>query len=419
MTKAQDRSAAPQAARRPEPKDVPEQLPEQWSPREKSLAALFTSILTRGPISRRDAARDIGMSQAAVTKLVKPMIAHGYVTEQEGYSEGPGRRLIPLVIDPRRHHAIGIKATERELIGVIVDLHAEVRHSARVPLHDPRPEAVVRAMAGLARDLERGAPELEGTNVGVGVGLGGHVDGRSGLVRYSPMLGWRDVPVRQMLADELDLPVVIENDVNSLALAEQWFGAGRDTSSFAVVTVGSGVGGAIVVDGTLLHGVSGAAGELGHTIIDPSGPPCPCGKRGCLETYASDQAILTAVGRGHGTAAPASLTEALELAQQGDEVARLAFADAGRALGQGLSGLVNLINPPLVVLSGEGISASDMFMDALSEEMARDSFSSAAADCRLVVRPLPDETWARGAAAAMLRHGVLRYLMALTAEIPV
>ena len=418
MTYAPDRIADAQGARRSEQSDGREQLPEQWSPREKNLASLFTSILTRGPISRRDAARDIGMSQAAVTKLVKPMIAHGYVTEQEGYSEGPGRRLIPLVIEPRRHHAIGVKATERELIGVIVDLHAEVRHSARVALRDLRPEAVVRALAGLVRDLERGAPDVEGTNVGVGVGLGGHVDGRSGLVRYSPMLGWRDVPLRRMLADELDLPVVIENDVNSLAVAEQWFGAGRESASFAVVTVGSGVGGAIVVDGTLLHGVSGAAGELGHTTINPGGPPCPCGKRGCLETYASDQAILTAVA-GSGESAPGSLAEALDLARGGDEAARQAFARAGRALGQGLSGLVNLLNPPLVVLSGEGVSASAMFMDALTEEMARGSFSSAAADCRLVVRPLPDETWARGAAAAMLRQGVLRYLMALTPEIPV
>jgi predicted NBD/HSP70 family sugar kinase len=414
MPNAPDRIAVTPAALQPEQA----YLPEQWSPREKSLAALFTSILTRGPISRRDAARAIGMSQAAVTKLVKPMIAHGYVTEQEGYSEGPGRRLIPLVIDPRRHHAIGIKATERELIGVIVDLHAEVRQSSRVPLHDRRPEAVVRAMADLARDLEQRAPDVEGANVGVGVGLGGHIDGRSGLVRYSPMFGWRDVPVRQMLADELDLPVVIENDVNSLALAEQWFGAGRDTASFAVVTVGSGVGGAIVVDGTLLHGFSGAAGELGHNIVDPAGPACHCGKYGCVETYASDGAILSAIGSGRGGTPPGSLAEALALAQSGDEVARQAFARAGRALGQGLSGLVNLLNPPLVVLSGEGISASDMFMDALGEELARGSFSSAAADCRLVVRPLPDETWARGAAAAMLRQGVLRYLMALTGQIP-
>jgi predicted NBD/HSP70 family sugar kinase len=286
-----------------------------------------------------------------------------------------------------------------------------------VPLDDPRPEPVVRAMAALARDLERRAPAVGGTSVGVGVGLGGHVDARAGLVRYSPMLGWRDVPVQRMLAEELGLPVLIENDVNTLAVAEQWFGAGRDTSSFAVVTVGAGVGGAIVIDDTLLHGVSGAAGELGHNVVDPAGPPCHCGKRGCVETYASDEAIMLGIAAARA-APPGTLAEAIELAHAGDEAAREAFTRAGRALGQGLSGLVNLLNPPLVILSGEGISASDLFIDALSDELARNTFSSAAADCRLVVRPLPDETWARGAAATMLRRGVLHSLMALTGDIP-
>lgn len=393
-----------------------ERAPEQWSSRERNLAALFTVILTRGPISRRDAARDLGVSAAAVTKLVKPMLAHGYVNESAGLSEGPGRPQIPLVIDAKRHTAVGVKVTDRELIGVIVDLHAGILGSARVPLDDNRPERAVRAVADLARDL-LDRPGLQGECVGVGVGLGGHIDGRRGLVRYSPMLDWRDVPFRRLLADELHLPVLIENDVNSLAVAEQWFGAGRDTASFIVVTVGAGVGGAIVIDGQLLHGVSGAAGEFGHNIVDPQGPLCHCGKRGCVEAFAGDEAIIRAIGTRDGRPM-ANLAEAVALAHGGDRTARRVFVQAGRALGQGLAGFVNLVNPPLAILSGEGISASDLFIDALQEEFARSSFSSSAGDCRLLVRPLPDETWARGAAATMLRHGVLRSLTALTSEIP-
>ena len=390
---------------------------EQWSSREKHLAALFTAILTRGPISRRDASRMIGMSQAAVTKLVKPMIANGYVVEQEGYSEGPGRRLIPLAVQPRRHNAIGIKVTERELIGVIVDLHAEVHHSLRVPLEGTAPERVVAQAARLVRQLQLGAQGIGGSCVGVGVGLGGHVDGRAGVVRYSPLLGWHDVPAQQMLAEALDLPVLIENDVNTLAVSELWFGAGRDTSSFTVVTVGSGVGGGIVIDGELWHGASGAAGELGHNIVDPAGPLCHCGMRGCVETFAADDAILSAIAEGND-AAPRSLAEAAALAHGGDHRAREAFSQAGRALGLGLATLVNLLNPPMVILSGEGINASDLLMGALTEQLAASAFSSAAQDCRLVVRPLPDEAWARGAAATMLKHGVLASLMTLVDEVP-
>jgi predicted NBD/HSP70 family sugar kinase len=392
-------------------------LPEQRSPRERSLAALFTTILTRGPISRRDAARAIGMSQAAVTKLVKPMIAHRYVTEQEGLSEGPGRPLIPLVIDAKRHTAIGIKVAPRELIGVVVDLHAEVHLSHRMDLQDSHPDHVVRAIGRLVRDLLSRAPHAESGCVGVGVGLGGHVDGRRGTVPYSPMLNWHNVDLERMLAAELRMPVLIENDVNALAVAEQWFGAGRDTATFALVTVGAGVGSAIVIDDQLLHGVSGAAGELGHNIIDVSGPHCHCGKRGCIESLASDGAIMRTIEARTGRTL-ANVSEAVELAHAGDPAAAQAFRDAGRALGQGLSMIVNLLNPPLVILSGEGISASDLFIDSLNEEFASSSFSSAARDCAILVRPLPDETWARGAAATMLRRGVLDSLLQLTPEIP-
>ena len=392
-------------------------LPEQRSPRERSLATLFTTILTRGPISRRDAARAIGMSQAAVTKLVKPMIAHHYVTEQEGFSEGPGRPLIPLVIDAKRHTAIGIKVAPRELIGVVVDLHAEVHESQRVDLHDSHPDHVVRAIGRLVRDLLDRAPHAESGCVGVGVGLGGHVDGRRGVVPYSPTLNWHNVDLRRMLSEEVSLPVLIENDVNTLAVAEQWFGAGRDTSTFALVTVGAGVGGAIVIDDQLWHGVSGAAGELGHNIIDPDGPHCHCGKRGCVESMASDGAIMRAIEARTGRTL-SNVAEAVAMAHAGDVAAEQAFRTAGRALGQGLAMIVNLLNPPLVILSGEGISASDLFMDALHEELARCSFSSAARDCTVVVRPLPDETWARGAAATMLRRGVLNSLLRLSPEIP-
>jgi predicted NBD/HSP70 family sugar kinase len=136
-----------------------------------------------------------------------------------------------------------------------------------------------------------------------------------------------------------------------------------------------------------------------------------------VETFAADDAILSAIAEGSG-AVPHSLAEAAALAHGGDRRAREAFSQAGRALGLGLATLVNLLNPPMVILSGEGINASDLLMGALTEQLAESAFSSAAQDCRLVVRPLPDEAWARGAAATMLKHGVLASLMTLVDEVP-
>jgi len=202
------------------------------------------------------------------------------------------------------------------------------------------------------------------------------------------------------------LPAVVENDVNALAVAEQWFGAGRDVDWFAVVTVGAGVGCGLVLDGGLVHGASGAAGELGHATIDPAGDLCTCGKRGCVETIATDAAILTAI-RAAGGPAVESMTAAAGLAREGDDHCRAAFARAGDALGQAVALLANLVNPQRVVLSGEGIAASDLMLDALRASLTRHAFSSVA-DVEIVTRPLADETWARGAATTVVQRLVSR-----------
>ena len=202
--------------------------------------------------------------------------------------------------------------------------------------------------------------------------------------------------------------MTVENDANTLAISEQWFGAGRDVGSFAVVTVGAGIGCGLVLNGALWTGATGAAGEFGHVIVAPDGPECRCGRRGCLESIAGDDAIITATAAAGRTVA--STDEAYRLAQAGSAPAKAAFRRAGKALGRGLAILVNLVNPELIILSGEGISTAPQMMEALRRQFAADAFSSTARECALLVRPLPDESWAAGAAASMLRSGVLRSL---------
>jgi predicted NBD/HSP70 family sugar kinase len=184
-----------------------------------------------------------------------------------------------------------------------------------------------------------------------------------------------------------------------------------------VVTVGLGVGCGLVLDGQLWQGVSGAAGEFGHLLVDPAGPECHCGKRGCLESIASDDAIVRATAKATGRSIT-RISQVVTMAHQGDPAARQVFTDAGTALGRAMAALVSLLNPPLIILSGERITASDLFIDALRAEFERDAFSTTAQECTLLIRPLPDETWARGAAATMLRQGVLRLLGDLPDVLP-
>lgn len=384
--------------------------------REQHLGALFEAVLTRGPLSRRDAARLTGLSAASVTKLVKPMIRHGYLVENSREAGVPGRPQIPLQVDPTRHHAVGIKLMDGEIVGVLADLHAEVQSAHRMTYSDTTPGGVVAAIEQMTSILLERSSAAQDRLLGIGIGVGGHINGTTGEVVASPFLNWHNVPLRQLVADWMALPVVIENDVNTLAVAEQWFGAGSSFPSFALVTVGAGVGCALVLDGQLWRGVSGVAGEFGHMIVDPGGPECHCGKRGCLEALVGDTAIAAAMSAAAGRRIT-RVSQVVSAAHAGDPDARRVFSQAGVALGRAIAALLNLLNPPLIILSGEGITASDLFMDALRAELDRDAFSSAAADCTVLVRPLPDETWARGAAATMLRHGVMRSLSKLTDQV--
>jgi predicted NBD/HSP70 family sugar kinase len=371
---------------------------------ERSNAEIYAAILTRGPLSRSEIARVTGYSQSTITKAVQPMVRHGYVLEGAEQQGGLGRPSIPLRVNRARHNVVGVKLAPDHVFGVVIDMGAEVLAARSVPLRRSDVETAVPAIGRLVGELLDAEPGLHERTIGVGIGVGGHVDGRRGAVRESPILGWHDVALADLVRDATGVgTVVVENDVNALAVAEQWFGAGRDVDWFAVVTVGAGVGCGLVLDGELAHGATGAAGELGHVTIDPQGARCSCGKRGCLETLASDRAILAAIGEG----APDTIAAAARRAREGDERCHAAFERAGDALGQGIALLATLVNPQRVVLSGEGVVASDLLLDALRASLARHAFPSAA-DVEIVPRPLGDETWARGAASTVIQRLVSR-----------
>jgi predicted NBD/HSP70 family sugar kinase len=244
--------------------------------------------------------------------------------------------------------------------------------------------------------------------VSVGVGLGGHVDSQLGVCVRSGILGWEDVAIADRLIAEIGLPVVVNNDVNTLAVAEHWFGKGRGIRSFAVVTMGLGVGCGLVVNDRLHVGASGLAGEFGHIPLHPDGPACTCGNHGCLESVASFPAIQRML-RDNGIQCR-SIAQALRLARKDDTtagaLARQAFATAGTALGRGLATLCNLLNLEKIILSGEGVSAHDLFGPALEAAWRAHSFSTAADDCELIFDVVDQDMWARGAACLAIQNVV-------------
>jgi len=387
---------------------------------------LVFNVLRTGAVSRADVVRATGLSPATVSAIVAELMQRGLVDEVgHGKSRG-GRPPLVLRINDDRNYAIGLKLMTRGIFVVVTDIRAEVIFSEMVDL-DWAPVGgdstlSAKASGDPASVLDRiciaieEAAEHSGVGmdkvVGVGIGMEGLVESGTGICLYSPTFGWRDVPVAGPIAKRLDRTVLADNDVNALTVAEQWFGRGHGVDDFVVVSVGDGVGAGIVVGGNLYRGSDGAAGEIGHLPISGEDLPCRCGRTGCLEAVSSDNAVKAYVARaiaggqdsvlaGEGVA---NLTmDAVRLAcEAGDVVARDAVGRAGRMLGIGIASLVNLLNPQLVILSGEGTLAGPLRWEAALSAMRENSYAGIDRNIDFFVDSVDDIAWARGAACIVL-----------------
>lgn len=240
---------------------------------------------------------------------------------------------------------------------------------------------------------------------GVVLGAPGIISSRAGTVVSSPNLpGWRDVPLRERVAAAVGLPVILENDANAAAYGEYWRGAGRECGSMILLTLGTGVGGGIVLGGELWRGAEGMAGEIGHVTVKPGGRTCRCGNSGCLEIYASATGIVDRYRELAGVEESVSAESVNHWAHEGDVNARQAYREAGRALGVAFAALVNLLNPERIVIGGGVLPAWDMFMPAAEQELRRRAFAAPAARVSLVPAALGDLAGLTGAAGLFWRE---------------
>ncbi|GAB2627970.1 ROK family transcriptional regulator [Streptomyces capparidis] len=375
---------------------------------EQTRAEIFATVLTVGPISRTQLAQRLGLAPSSVTRMLPPLLEHGYLHESDTAPQGRGRPQKMLHVNPDKHLVVGMKIGPAQVSGVVTDMAANVLARAEEPIADRTPETALSAAAALTGRLLSEAPGAADRVLGLGVGVSGHVDSDAGICRWSALLNWNKVDVAGPLHEATGLRVVVNNDVNTLVVAERWFGAGRDVDSFAVVTVGPGIGCGLLLDGALFSGATGLAGELGHLPLDPGGPMCSCGRRGCLEALAGDRAVLRHL-RDAGVPCD-TIAEAIDLARAAEgsswAVARSAFAEAGTALGRGLAGMCNLLNLEKIIIAGEGTVAHDLFGPAMTTALEAHAFSTAARDCDIHVDPVRHDLWARGAACLVIRDAV-------------
>jgi len=376
-------------------------------------AAVLTTVLTAGAIARSDIARRTGLSSAAITRATAPLLDAGilrYADDGE-VSAAPseaashmGRPRSPLTVRVNHTGVLGIKLTAHEAIGVVCDLAGAVRARDTQMLGDISIESVLQSIDMLVTRLRKTSDRLQFIQPvqHIGLSLSGDIDSTTGRVRYSPFLGWRDVALGPLTAALTGCAVVVENDVKALAVAEQWFGLARGLRNFALVTIGTGIGCALVVDGALVRGSHSVAGEIGHLPVGDPTVACPCGGRGCVEAEASTAALAR---RCCEVANDSTLTlaAAIERARSGDGALADVFSRAGWLIGLAIASMTNLLGPSDVIVSGEGVASYDLLEVAIRQSFSQQAFG-AAVRTNLHLHPLSFDEWAHGAAAVALEE---------------
>jgi glucokinase len=251
--------------------------------------------------------------------------------------------------------------------------------------------------------------------LGVGIGSPGPLDRARGVVIVTPNLGWRDFPLRDEVARRVNLPATLDNDANCATLGEWWCGAAKGGRNVVGMTIGTGIGGGLILDGKLYHGASDAAGEIGHTTIDSTGRRCKCGNYGCLEAYTSGPAIAErareALDGGGDSMIPAlvdgdfsriTAQTVFEAAKRGDRTALDVVRDTAHFLGVGISNLINIFNPDIFVVAGGVTQAGELLFEPLRAEVRRRAFKPSVEACRIVAGSLPVSAGVVGAVATFM-----------------
>lgn len=354
--------------------------------------------------TRAELASLLGLTKNTVNAIVDELVADGYIRETGLQSRhGAGRKAIGLAFEAGHRKAIGLQLTSHALLGVVTDLYAAPLYSFERSISNRQPEAVADLIAECVDELE--ARYGSDSMVGLGLGVPALLDGTRGHVLQSTHMGWQDVPLQSMLQERSQLRILLDNSVKLASLGEAWNGQAGDAGNYAYCSFGTGVGCSLVINGEIVRGEYGAAGELGHTVVEEEGPSCRCGKRGCLEAVVGLPAIYGRVAGKLGLPAEEiTLDRLADQANQGNEAVLAELKRAGQVIGYALSGVVNLLNPKVLICDGPLMKLKEHIFPIIREELDRKTISFAGNKTELAVSALTPWTGAIGAAAGIIRQ---------------
>jgi predicted NBD/HSP70 family sugar kinase len=376
---------------------------EAWRSVTRPARPVLRELVISGPQPRATLAKKLGLSAGSLTRLTKPLVEAGLIVERDPERDPVnGRPTRPLEVVADDVHFLGVKLTSEHVHVVVTNLRADVMARGTMPLMDLTPETVVEEVFDLAARLV--TAEFQPVAVGVTLGGDAHSPAQVDEMKLlnSGLLGWKQAPLRRLVSDRLGLPCVVMNDVTALAYSHQWFGDARGLADFALVSAGDGIGYALFIHGRPVRTTEADLGEFAHQILDPGGPMCPAGHRGCVVAYAATRSVLMAAAQGMRRFP--TREEVIHLAMAGDAVCSQIVRQAARALGLLIANVVNATMVKTVILAGETadflrVAREDFDHGMVSRRCGLGSIS-------LAVRPHDFAEWARGAAVAAIRDQV-------------
>jgi len=389
--------------------------------RRMNRDVILKLIREQGPISRTTLARRARLTPATAFSIVEQLVQQGLVQETGiGPSQG-GRRPMLFEFNPSSYGVIGVDIRSAQVLGLVTDLDAQPVVTVTKDYDLESDVDVVALTVQTIRELIDASPFPRDRLMGLGLAVPGLLDVENGVVVESRNWHWSNLPLRDLLAREFDLPVYLEADDKALAVGEVFFGAGQGIPNVICLKIGRGLGAGLVIDGALVRGADNSAGEVAHILVDPDGPRCFCGNYGCLTALVSAPAVTGRAAKGLKLGAVSSLPKAVdgeleritvaliaEAARDGDPFACQIMEETGRYLGIAVAMLVNLLNPDRVIIGGGVIQAGFPLIEPIRRAVKQRALEVAGERVSIVLADLGVEASAVGAATVvMIQEGAL------------
>ena len=375
---------------------------------------ILDTIRRAGLISRVEIAAVTGQSRAAVTNITARLLHEKIIVEKETRtSSSRGRRRVLLALNPTAAYVVGVKLSAFQVSFAVTNMQADVLSSLIVPVRIAKKSVEFVAdliEEGIRHCVSEALIDIRKIS-GIGIGIPGLVSSEKGFTYWSALYKKGNTTLRDLIQKRLKIQTHIENDANTVTLAQQWFGEGKGVDNFLMVTVEHGVGMGIVVNGQIYRGVNGIGAEFGHMVIKPGGVQCRCGKRGCIEAYVADYSVLRAAidacKKGqwrYKNISSLTIEEVTAIAKKGEPALLKIFKRSGETLGLGISGLIQIFNPEKIIIAGEGVRAGDLLFEPMQKMIKTHTTSEMYETLQIVIQKWQDTDWARGAASLVLQE---------------